>query len=1820
MLCSPVFCKELASSDIPFLPLATTHARFSIGTLTHHKRQKSLPSKRARVPVRPRAPHTQTRKARSEANEHTAFASKHTPIAKPLSYPLAANENIWNGPGLTHRRYPITHDPRTMDVAAAAAADDNGQRQEQSTSLPPTSLREQILAMRKAKQQESNSVDTNYLRPTPGRSGLASDPSSGVLTWCVQDTEASSEDEELMASGQPLFDHNIRSSASAGHSSGSAGHSGHSAEESTILGHQTMASLLNNSNNAPPPPQPRQSTDSTPSTSSGSNATTPATSARRSTSRGSSVASGSKSSKAPTAMVSAPSPPPKEPLPRPPPSSAGSSHSSRRRSNSSHGKPAHGPPNEKLPDLPPNAARPGTADSHHSNGTAGRRKARVSSSSSSSVTSPVQSSFRSKFSSATTPTWTAELGGRQEEDSPTDAFTATDTETDMDQQQDKHRLSVSTTSSSSSKPRKQQKGKASKASLQQRPSLQSILDDAERRRKSLMHKSIGGLISALDHEVDVLSETGSMAEASGSRSGGDQHTEPSQSPSPSSPSSPHLDLRRPSTSTDRSRPTSTNTAFFAMYDGATTGTETDDNDEHERGASSNGNTSRHVPRSEDPATPTRAAPTASSATSTPKMPPSISIDAADSDETISADDDSDFDGPRKKVRQKSRGRSGASAIRGFSSTGGGFDEQRAAPSRSPSMNLLGGKSGPQPGPLPASPPSDENPFAYYAFSPDLPPFVPQGLKPMDLTGRGTWMSIAARAGGFGLGTSSMGLGTPSLSRSPSPAASSVVPHELPSVSQPSPAAHLAHESSRDSLQSTASTLATPPALRKGPVSMRELAAQTRAKQKQAEEFREKQASILAQKKWAPFDIHDHAARFAENMASSDSIAGDPDTRSPTSVYEGQFPRSRQSSQSFSALSSHLSLASLAQSDVQGKAFNFDPHVGGWSVYGARHAPNRSEASVGGDADMPWAAAMRRTDSVASGTGSSGSGNDLLSRKQYREFSQQTTPPSSPGPEERPLKMRSEAGVGADEDAPAIVGVGADSRSGRQKREQVVSTSTLQGLSLLPPSDGEGEEDGQNRSRTVTPTPPKQMRARRSLLHSLRPNAEDEELDVKSLRAPRLSSRRSNIGTSPLRKAGTPNGAAGTRKGIRSKRSPLSKNLGVDADYLAGGETTDGGHRDGSTAGSLSSGSSSVSDSDEDDSGESDLDLTTPLNELALKTGAFDAIVQARGSKRKLKEPKAGAGRLILPGAARRIAGSSRVSKVGGDSEGVAGNATTAEGKLGSPPLISEKATLDGSPMGRVSSQMDHLNIGTPNRLSALRSSAALRRVSSAQQLQSSKDLNTRLLHSRKSFSHRSSMSSAAANAARPDSPDLEESFATDMHSDEDEDDGDLLLSEIEFPEPVTGLGVRVGRGPKGRAGSRSPLPAQKSPATTEDTPSPPVKARAALSTTSGRSPLEVIDSPSASSAMNDTPMTNMSSGMWSTLADSNRASTATTMSLWSQNSGGSGGSDKEKRKSGGDDEHTAAGVAGKKASEDKEGQAGNATAPAEAVVAAAASPKSAALPVKPDGPVSANESSVAKTPVPAKGRSSLPPPSSYKLGGGALGNAPGRATPVRRPSEPVGASVSTPAATPLKSALKSPTNVSSLPTRASTVRGAPPSAASRIPGSAGGTATIARTPGIKAPSSLPTTPGLRKAASLAHLSPGSPVDRRLTPSPGGGRSTPPVRYSPASPSMAVPDTTRPVGGGIPRPASSLSNKGGEAAATSRRPSEPMQLRAGGVGRGIPSQAVIRRPSEQRRSATMSPPPVPTATTTTSLPVPRRRPSVHFAPVTASAGAKARTST
>ncbi|KAJ1017730.1 hypothetical protein NDA16_005049 [Ustilago loliicola] len=218
-----------------------------------------------------------------------------------------------------------------------------------------------------------------------------------------------------------------------------------------------------------------------------------------------------------------------------------------------------------------------------------------------------------------------------------------------------------------------------------------------------------------------------------------------------------------------------------------------------------------------------------------------------------------------------------------------------------------------------------DPYAFYEFSPSLPPFMPSGLSPRDLTGRGTWSSIVARAS------------ERMRSRQPSVAS-------LASIS----------------------TSAT------GPVSMRQVRATARAKQKEVEaahRAREEMSDQFASMSYRPFAIHDHALSFANHAGMSADLRA-----SVSTIFGASSPVEGMASGRSSSMSS------------LGYADSVAPSVGD---YGSRWpVAIGADQGVGPDdaASMftmtPWS--LSRRPSV-----------QQTQPKVYVEFSMQTSPQPSP---------------------------------------------------------------------------------------------------------------------------------------------------------------------------------------------------------------------------------------------------------------------------------------------------------------------------------------------------------------------------------------------------------------------------------------------------------------------------------------------------------------------------------------------------------------------------------------------------------------------------------------------------------------------------------------------------------------------------------------------------------------------------------------------------------------------------------------------------------
>ncbi|PWN28933.1 hypothetical protein BDZ90DRAFT_134734 [Jaminaea rosea] len=1220
----------------------------------------------------------------------------------------------------------------TASTSGSSGSGSNSSQGHDHTAASREELREKIKEMRQAKQNavaettaastsqhsDSSSSSNGFLRPQQGRNGITqghtlSQNDPRYLTWCADEFEEMDE----------------RGQSSSGHDSSSA-----SAEESTILGHGTMASLMNPSfsprapsaasmakstgasSSSPPsetvwmqsgmddgrasldtlaaaPATSRESYDSLASSvrSRRSGTSSPATTSTLSARKGSGSRASTRSSS--TRPISPRGPPPSEPLPMLPSGRRSTSSYASSRSGGSQGSrnAVRPPPNEPLPDLP----RPSTSSR---GGSSGDRPFTSLSGSSAVMRASVDSSRRS--STWSSPEW-SEARSEAEDD--------TEAEENAFGQAGQSLPSMEEEAGPQGNHTNHSKGKA--RSSHGTPS--DIEGQAHQRRS---------------YVSDAETETGPGWEDSTYEN---EHRNAIQGHGGQPRTTIDALAQRLSRASENS-----NTSFVALYQ---RNAESD-----VEGSTSGYQSEQHEP----PATPTTRSSHLSTIHSSAVGTPSISIDEVDSDATISdggSGNTHDADTPRKKRRQKSR------PTRSM-----GFDEQRAM---LPSVRKSSTKPfAPRPDQAPEPP--EKDPFAFYSFSPDLPPFVPQGLSPMDLTGRGTWASIAARSG----------ITSPPASISRSTSFSTVSP----------------------SIDSRFSS---------GPVSMKKLAAETRAKQADAKEYQQRQASLLSAKSWLPMDIHAHAIEHGPDYAASLQSMGHSHGRA-----------SQQSLHSMGS-TSHLSMLSPTHDSV-GVAFDFNRHAQaalGRSVSIGSHLGHMSEASVGSDS--------------------------LRSVKQYREFSQQTTPPASPPPEERALAGRSEAGVGAGDgdngiaagEAAETGGVGSDAHRARRHFHLLKKqNSALSNISRSAwETDDDGDDDGA-RSHTPTQlsTPIRRRTSRlRSGLH------DDEDLDdgawpPMKMRTPRLTSRRSNIGTNPY--------ASSTFR---------NSTLSLDGDANQGGNASDStlGRRGKArfSTGGYARDDSSENDSDgiaeeddDDDSGESDLDITTPAQELADQTGAFDAIVQSRGSKRKLQQSKANTtGLAKATSSPRTIAGSGRVKA--SINSGRAANDSVAF-KVPKASL----ATNKGKSFDDLATEIASLAVS----------------LSSASSPRSADLVNGKAKALHPSLSKNTTIPSTPRRlVARAESPDLEESFRSEAEAADEDEEESLMLSELDFPAPSK---ARPSLQAIKRASNESAAVASGAAAAAAANviPSPDTKS----------SPLAKVSSPDVKSSPFDTPSTAVSSD-WSSL-------------------------------------------------------------------------------------------------------------------------------------------------------------------------------------------------------------------------------------------------------------------------------------------------------------------------------------------------------------------
>lgn len=1465
------------------------------------------------------------------------------------------------------------------------------------------------------------------LRAEVGRPTLDSQRISQVdprlLTWYADDDADVVDDDRADApqSGGLKPQATTQHSSSSGHGEDSSSASA----EDTVLGHGTMASLLNptfsprsiaetqshiseqsnrsrqhslvamigdESDSAPSFDSVRQSFDSLASSSTRMSPRSPTSSPSIST-LSARKRSGSRASTGSSYLgrpISPRGPPPNVPLPSLPPgiqggrqsviSIASSSRSGGSQSSRARSVNRNPPPTEPLPDLPLSQAsssptRASFSSSHYPGSIVGSTSAprsafnsRPPSQSSSSTRDRLDSRAPSRAASvrvSASHPWVGDMSGAE----------------DTEAKGPSHRRDYS---------------------------LQAILDEAEQEQTSLSLQ--GPSSSSLRIEsVSPPSDAGTV-QLYESREG--------QVPSRDVGS---LRPRELATSSPHNAARSSNGSFVALYERPTApGSDTADE------------VAGHSPNEDLPPRTVTVSPGTPQAETNGVFPqpqaPMISIDEVDSSNDSAGGLDSDAeDNPRKKPRQKLRSKSQYS-----------FDSQRAAaPSTrgnsSKPSSLAASKSGAASA---DSAGAQQDPFAFYSFSPELPPFVPQGLRPIDLTGRGTWMSIAARASSANL----------TMTRANSIASF--------------------HSSIADSIANTDSSNA-------GPVSMRQIAAEARAKQKSAKEFTERQASLLAQKTWQPAELH--------ALAEEQQRQGLDSPKQSLRTMSSAISQPRSSSHTAPGIHFPPYYPWGPSAGEEGIAYNFTPLSSHVNLHRALSVGSRmsqatatSEASVGEGADI-----------VGLGIGRSSSGNI----KQYREFSQQTTPRASPEPEEEPHSR--EIGVGGNDkelggsqakrfsQLEQTGGVGSDIKTPRGQGKAIASYGAWTSAD---------EDDDVKGSRAATPTqqPPRKNapRRRRTTIGATKSvgasNEADETWPPLNLRTPRLTSRKSNIGTSS--------------NASQQRNSTLS---------IAG-------DRSDSTIAAKSQ-LAAVDDSSEDDdsdaSAESDLDLATPARDLAARTGAFDAIVQARGAKRKLKQPVHSSRILLKPGSARPIAGTGRLF-----------NHSPRKPQSDSPPQ-NKSGDIERKDVDVLAKEIETLAVSLSSPPPAV--NAVLRVPGS---------LAPSTTSPRRSLP-----------APRAESPDLEESFAVDRrdgddHDDDDDENESLMLSEMEFPAPVSTKHT-VERYLSGH--KVSPHRFILDSLSTKDNGSSSSlggkDARDVSLISEKEAPAETAKAMPGSphtSEINDTPLTNTGSEAWSTLADSNRASTSTAVTDWSRSSRGSQGSifDGEEK------------LTEDPTSEDKSSKRlESATVGLPKAAGRLQTPKISSaeaerpLLTSPDGPRNSHQGLRPKLPSPR------------------VSFAPGdEAQPKLGPRSSLPTASTRPGILKTSTSLRSPS--SQLPTRASMLP-QPPSGSPR-------------TSGIRPPAtSLNTpkaTPALRKAASFASR----PTHFEVVPTsiPQRQVASPPLsRYSAASPSMLVPS------GSISPPSRSPSRSpvGANGVAARPRPSDPVTLR-GVQPQGINRPVVVQR--------------------------------------------------
>ncbi|KAE8270521.1 hypothetical protein A4X09_0g1812 [Tilletia walkeri] len=584
--------------------------------------------------------------------------------------------------------------------------------------------------------------------------------------------------------------------------------------------------------------------------------------------------------------------------------------------------------------------------------------------------------------------------------------------------------------------------------------------------------------------------------------------------------------------------------------------------------------------------------------------PTVMIDDVDdfSDDTADYLDDSEDDARRKRRKNLSNrwkfedqraiapslSRATAARLAGVGGPSGGNNNNNngvvslglhlAQPHAGPSSSSLTASNQPSsqsftPGSI--VPPTASE-FTFYEFAPDLPPFAPKDLKPRDLTGTGTWKSIVARAvtsataSGTHRGSIAGGTESPQLQQNPQPPT-------------------------------------------QGPVSVRQLAADTRARQQRELVMRQRQAQLFAQTRLEPIDLHRHAQQVAtmSERGMSPSPAPSFSTNRGSMVDEGD--------DEVGPDSLHRGLFRSASVSLSGY---WDP-LENISAYGGG-----STVGAGGYGDE---ASIRSSMYTNPGLGLDFP-RQMVQQKIYADSGTQTSPRSSP-PTSRP---------GSPDEVPENGGAAGESMpegSGSRAPRKVLAGAGTQTepAGKRGAASGEGDDDDDERSATPSNerTPikngvrsavgggarPQVINRRRSTIgidgradRADRMVGDEPDGWLTPLRAPRLSSRKSNIGTigrgsSPTTPSLPRRTSINTLMVVRKPLSPLGLGQGMNKDELAmfnGLSQTEG-----SDAGISS-------DDDDSDAGscESDLDLNTPLEELAERSGALDA--DARGAKRKFE--------------------------------------------------------------------------------------------------------------------------------------------------------------------------------------------------------------------------------------------------------------------------------------------------------------------------------------------------------------------------------------------------------------------------------------------------------------------------------------------------------------------------------------------------------------------------------------------------------------------------